>query len=202
MDCEPSELSTDRQNSTGADFFIEETLASVTDFSNFSETQILKLKSDPQIIKRKEEFKQRLLDFESREWDEEEHENCMKDLDLDAMLLIICRTGPFDLNSKEALALMVCAALFSCSNPHIAAKTLRILNRWTKRRHDTLGIEELLAQTMFEELIRWSFDRKLHFRSDYGETIAETSNARRNGVGFSAQRKSSCKKQLKISYRA
>jgi hypothetical protein len=74
MDCEPSELSTDRQNSTGADFFIEETLASVTDFSNFSETQILKLKSDPQIIKRKEEFKQRLLDFESCEWDEEEHE--------------------------------------------------------------------------------------------------------------------------------
>jgi hypothetical protein len=177
MDCEPSELSTDRQNSTGADFFIEETLASFTDFSNFSETQILKLKSDPQIIKRKEEFKQRLLDFESREWDDEEHENCMKDLDLDAMLLIICRTGPFDLNSKEALALMVCAALFSCSNPHIAAKTLRILNRWTKRRHDTLGIEELLAQTMFEELIRWSFDRKLHFRSDYGETIAETLNA-------------------------
>ena len=129
MDCEPSELSTDRQNSTGADFFIEETLASVTDFSNFSETQILKLKSDPQIIKRKEEFKQRLLDFESREWDEEEHENCMKDLDLDAMLLIICRTGPFDLNSKEALALMVCAALISCSNSYFTAKTLRVLNR-------------------------------------------------------------------------
>jgi hypothetical protein len=121
MDCEPSDLFTDRQNSTDADWFLEETLA-IADSSNSSETQILKLKSDSKHIKRMEEFKKHLLDFESREWDDEEHENCMKDLDLDAMLLIICRTGPFDLNSKEALALMVCAALFSCSKPYAAAE--------------------------------------------------------------------------------
>jgi hypothetical protein len=59
-----------------------------------------------------EEFKERLLDFESHEWDDEEHDRFLDLLDLDAVSLIICRAGPFDLNSKEELALMVCEALF------------------------------------------------------------------------------------------
>ena len=59
-----------------------------------------------------EEFKKRLLEFESLELDDEEHDKCMDPGDLDAISLIICRAGPFGLNSKEEMALMVCEALF------------------------------------------------------------------------------------------
>ena len=125
-----------------------------------------------------EEFKARLREYESREWDEEQQEMCMDQIDIDAILMLICRTGPFDLNSNEAVALMNCAGLISRSDPPTAAKILAVLDRWTnRRRHDPLRIDEFLTRTMFEEVLRWSLDGKLHFRSDYGETIPETLRA-------------------------
>ena len=169
MDCEQDDISTELL--TGTDDFIEEALHRS---SNFSETQISKLKSDLQHITKMDEFKKRLCKYESREWDNEEHKKSMEYIDLDASLRIICRTGPFDLNSKEALALMVCAGLISCSDPGTAARTLQAFTRWTSRRPDPLRNHEFLTQTMFTEVLRWSLDQKLHFRSDYGDTIAET----------------------------
>lgn len=159
------------------DGFIEEVLA-MDHTSKFTETHISKLKSDSRYIAKMEEFKARLREYESREWDEEQQEMCMDQIDIDAILMLICRTGPFDLNSNEAVALMNCAGLISRSDPPTAAKILAVLDRWTnRRRHDPLRIDEFLTRTMFEEVLRWSLDGKLHFRSDYGETIPETLRA-------------------------
>ena len=116
----------------------------------------------------------------SRGWDDEEQDDCIDQLDVGANLKIVGQTGPFDLNRKEALALMVCAGLISRLDPRTAAKALRILNRWTSR--DTLRNHEFLMQTCY-------------IFGHYGKTIQETLKMLQKLSKFNTiRRKHSCTK--------
>lgn len=160
------------------DAFIENVMSIAVDknwYSEFNETQLVNIKSDSQYIKYMENFNTNLHKYEKREWDEDDQENAMASKEqFNTIRMIIYRTGPLDWGDNYALVLMVCAGQISRFDPLRAAEMLEVLLRWAKRRQDPIRMHELLTQTLFEVVLRQSLVGKLHFRSDYGDTLEET----------------------------
>ena len=156
------------QDNATANVFIQNVSLITMDesfYSSFSETQLVKLKSNPEYNKHMKDFNTRLCDYEKREWDVDEQEQCMGRMN--TVREAICRTGPLDWSGNEALVLMIGAGLISRFDPHTAASMLEVLLRRTSRQPDPIRMHELLTRTMFEEVLRQSLVGKLHFRTDY-----------------------------------
>ena len=141
-----------------------------------------KVKSNSNYYSIKENFMAQIQQYEEREWEQEEHTQCLEELsrgevNLDEIEMMIRLTGPFDWSSKEALVLMVCAGLISRINTLFAAQVLEDLELWNRRRDDSNSMHLLLTRSIFREVLRLSLTGKLHFRADYGRNIESTFSA-------------------------
>ena len=104
-----------RHDIATANVFIGNVLSFTRDesfYSSFSETQLVKLKSSPEYNNHMKDFNTRLCNYEKRDWDEDEQEQCMDRIG--TVREAICRTGPPRLEWQRSIGSNdLCRADFS-----------------------------------------------------------------------------------------